>query len=218
MPSLLPREPSWAKPRSRRGLLVFAPRCRRLLRALSPGARGPRSLALGSAPRPSPPRPRQRRPRPPGPGLCRGRRSRRRSWRRERDQRCRRGRARLLPSPLNTIGGSGTKMSNRVLCREASHAGSWYTASGSTGRAAPGGGRRAAVGPAGGQAESAPGGPGPAPAPRMHPAEAWPLPSGALLPSPGSAPPRRCPLPAPGSGARGQGSDARSEIRSDRLC
>uniref|UniRef100_A0A8C0GMD0 Protein MEMO1 n=1 Tax=Chelonoidis abingdonii TaxID=106734 RepID=A0A8C0GMD0_CHEAB len=34
------------------------------------------------------------------------------------------------PLPPNTIGGSGTKMSNRVLCREASHAGSWYTASG----------------------------------------------------------------------------------------
>lgn len=29
-----------------------------------------------------------------------------------------------------TIGGTGTKMSNRVVCREASHAGSWYTASG----------------------------------------------------------------------------------------
>ncbi|XP_063479861.1 protein MEMO1 isoform X6 [Symphalangus syndactylus] len=27
-------------------------------------------------------------------------------------------------------GGTGTKMSNRVVCREASHAGSWYTASG----------------------------------------------------------------------------------------
>lgn len=36
------------------------------------------------------------------------------------------------------IGGFGTKMSNRVVCREASHAGSWYSASGncqhSTGR------------------------------------------------------------------------------------
>ncbi|XP_063117685.1 protein MEMO1 isoform X2 [Rattus norvegicus] len=29
-----------------------------------------------------------------------------------------------------TIGGTGSKMSNRVVCREASHAGSWYTASG----------------------------------------------------------------------------------------
>ncbi|KAM6368307.1 protein MEMO1 isoform 1-T2 [Alca torda] len=48
----------------------------------------------------------------------------------EQRRRRRRGRARPPPPPPNTIGGSGTKMSNRVLCREASHAGSWYTASG----------------------------------------------------------------------------------------
>ncbi|XP_074234794.1 protein MEMO1 isoform X3 [Camelus bactrianus] len=32
--------------------------------------------------------------------------------------------------PAGGGGGTGTKMSNRVVCREASHAGSWYTASG----------------------------------------------------------------------------------------
>ncbi|XP_031661108.1 protein MEMO1 [Oncorhynchus kisutch] len=32
---------------------------------------------------------------------------------------------------LTKIGSSGAKMSNRTVCREASHAGSWYTASGS---------------------------------------------------------------------------------------
>ncbi|KAM9187555.1 protein MEMO1 isoform 2-T2 [Dugong dugon] len=32
--------------------------------------------------------------------------------------------------PARGGGGTGTKMSNRVVCREASHAGSWYTASG----------------------------------------------------------------------------------------
>nr|XP_035128756.2 protein MEMO1 isoform X4 [Callithrix jacchus] len=35
-----------------------------------------------------------------------------------------------LEGPARGWGGTGTKMSNRVVCREASHAGSWYTASG----------------------------------------------------------------------------------------
>lgn len=62
----------------------------------------------------------------------------------EQRRRRRRGRARPPPPPPNTIGGSGTKMSNRVLCREASHAGSWYTASGTgaAARSAAGGGGR----------------------------------------------------------------------------
>ncbi|XP_054101044.2 protein MEMO1 isoform X9 [Callithrix jacchus] len=34
-----------------------------------------------------------------------------------------------LEGPARGWGGTGTKMSNRVVCREASHAGSWYTAS-----------------------------------------------------------------------------------------
>lgn len=38
---------------------------------------------------------------------------------------------RLTRVQQTKIGGLGSKMSNRVVCREASHAGSWYSASGS---------------------------------------------------------------------------------------
>lgn len=76
-----------------------------------------------------------------------------------------------LPPPPHssscTIGGTGTKMSNRVVCREASHAGSWYTASGR----APG--RPARPQPPRLAPRPARGGPRPCPARRGAGGTAW---------------------------------------------
>lgn len=175
------REPSRAKPSCCRGLLLFAPPqpasaelaataaasgfvpaspLRIPSRTRGATACGPaRHRASGGPRRPARRRRRLRAlpSRPPGGSAgsaASARRARAVPGEEGEQRRRRRGRARPPPPPPNTIGGSGTKMSNRVLCREASHAGSWYTASG-TGDAArsTAGGREEGWGGAG--AESA---------------------------------------------------------------
>ncbi|KAH1173324.1 hypothetical protein KIL84_017163 [Mauremys mutica] len=134
----IPRESKRAKPGCR-GLLFASPHpiarsSRRLLRALSQAGSPPLPGFVSAAEPPFPASrsasPRAARVRgasgsaaPPsrGLGLCRGRRG---------ISAAAAAGPVSCPLPPNTIGGSGTKMSNRVLCREASHAGSWYTASG----------------------------------------------------------------------------------------